>query len=125
MTVQGVASISFRVRDWERAKRFYEEVLGLRCVSCDNDQGWAAYTAGSSSVPLFLIRDPGSAASTGATIGFFAEDASRLIDKVTAAGGAIVAPVQNGVDVRIFTTSDPDGNVFEISERSDDSERPT
>jgi predicted enzyme related to lactoylglutathione lyase len=117
MPITGVSSICHMVSDWERAKRFYGEALGLTLVSCSDETGWAAYSVGDQGPPFFLVRQPEVAGKGGNVIlGFSVSQAAELLVRLQAAGGTLSETVQEGPDVRIFTVYDPDGNAFELSE---------
>ena len=59
MPITSISSIWYAVEDWERAKQFYNEILGLHLNACSDEAGWAAYHAGEGGLPFFLVRKPG------------------------------------------------------------------
>ena len=126
MAVTGISSIWFGVTDWQRAKNFYEKVLGLRSTFVNNETGVAAYSANMTDPPIFLIKrhvdsskrrpKPASGENRGGTVGFNVADAAEIMKHVVTFGGSVSDHVQDGVDTRVFTIYDPDGNVLELTE---------
>ena len=117
MPVTGISSICMYVADWEQAKRFYGEVLGLQSASCSDSAGWAAFATSSPAPPFFLIRNPARAGKSGGTVvGFDTTDTAALLEAIRRAGGKVGEDVQEGEGVRIYTVYDPDGNALELSE---------
>ncbi len=120
MPVTGMSSIWFPVADWHRAKHFYGEALGLRSTFCSDEAGWAAYSAGEHAPPIFLVRKTESTVGKkGGTLGFFATDVPALLKQIEAAGGAEVDCSEEENGVRIHIISDPDGNILELTEKTE------
>ena len=121
MSVTGISSIWFGVTDWPKAKNFYQEVLGLQPGFVNDAAGWASYSVNATDPPIFLIKKHGAHAnrvgSHGGIVGFFVEDAAAMMQRASAAGGAVSDKVQDGKDTRVFTIYDPDGNVLELAEK--------
>ena len=124
MAVTGISSIWLPVTDWQRAKKFYENVLGLHPMFVNDATGVAAYSAKDSDPPLFLIKKPGSRRKTdsrgvaihGGTVGFNVDSAEEIMKHVVAFGGAVSDHISDGTDTKVFTIFDPDGNVLELTE---------
>ncbi len=116
MPILGMSSIWYPVAEWERAKTFYTDLLGLSLQACDNAAGWASLAVGSPSIPFFLVRNARKAGSGGPVLGFDVTDAATLLSRLTTAGIRVDAHVQEGAGVRIYTVYDPDGNAIELSE---------
>lgn len=113
--VVGIASVWYPVSNWERAKRFYGEALGLRLLSADDQAGWAAFAA-ESSVPFFLVRQPAyDGDREGGVVSFKVTEADAMLERLIAAG-ARVGPTDLQPAIRNITVYDPDGNRFELTE---------
>ena len=104
-------AVWYPVSDWEAAKRFYGQTLGLRQTHVSDEQGWVAYATGP--VPLFLVRKPERAGiAGGAVVTLEVDDLEQVVSRLTAAGCQVEA---QGESSRIVTVYDPDGNMLEIS----------
>ena len=86
MPIQSIVSVWYPVSDWQRAKRFYTEVLGLQIEACDDTAGWIACRAPAGGPPLFLVRKPSTDMKGGAVVSFDVDDVDDLIPQVVAAG---------------------------------------
>lgn len=117
MPITGISSVWYPVEDWERAKQFYADILGLRLDACNDTAGWAAFSAGEGNPPLFLVRKPEMVRrGGGAVVGFEVTEYATLRHKIIAFGTQIDNDVQESDTVRIYTVYDPDGNALELSE---------
>lgn len=106
-----INAIWYPVRQWAEAKRFYGELLGLKLTHCSDEAGWAAYDVGGP--PLFLVRKPERAGVPGgAAATLEPADLQATVERLKAAG----VRVEEGLQGRIFTVYDPDGNLLELSE---------
>jgi predicted enzyme related to lactoylglutathione lyase len=110
-----MSAVWYPVRDWEAAKAFYRDVLGLDQRRADDDAGWAAFATGGP--PLFLVRRPELAGMPGgAVVTFLTEDLEALHDRVAAAGYRVEEVLQNSGNLLIMTFYDPDGNRLEAAQ---------
>ena len=117
MSIQAVASIWYPVSDWERAKVFYGETLGLKLDFCDDEAGLASFSTEQPSPPFFLILKPEDAGGGGGgVIGFLVTNAHEFLDRLTLAGVTLDDEVQDSDTARIYTIYDPDGNPVELTE---------
>ena len=105
-----INAIWYPVRQWAEAKRFYGELLGLKLTQCNDEAGWAAFDVGGP--PLFLVRNPERAGVPGgAAATLEPADLPGKVAQLRAAG----VRVEEGLEGRIFTIFDPDGNLLELS----------
>lgn len=110
-----ISAVWYPVRQWETAKAFYTEVLGLAQTAADDASGWAAYAT--SGPPLFLVRRPHLAGGAGgAVVTFDCQDLEALHDRVLAAGGRVEEVLQSSGNLLIMTFYDPDGNRLEAAQ---------
>jgi predicted enzyme related to lactoylglutathione lyase len=110
-----ISAVWYPVSQWEAAKTFYSDVLGLALTHANDQSGWAAYATGGP--PLFLVRRPHLAGGMGgAVVTFECPDLEALHDKVLAAGGQVEEVLQNAGNLLIMTLYDPDGNRLEAAQ---------
>jgi predicted enzyme related to lactoylglutathione lyase len=115
------------VHDLERMAAFYHEAYGLHAVQRVRDEKIAdepideimlstdpdaAY--GSLVLLRFLPRE--AAASGEVILGFTTDDLDGLLERVRAAGGSLVGPVQELPErhVRVAFATDPEGHLAEL-----------
>lgn len=102
------------VRDMEKAKAFYSEVLMTGFT--DNNDGpnpmaVFAYTGGGKGVSGHLYPGRPAAAGTGPTIHLMVSDDLRsAMSRLEAAGGKVVSPIVEIPAGRFAYCLDPDGN---------------
>ena len=108
-----VAFTMYPVRDVTRARKFYEETLGLAVgsVGGQNDRYWVEYDlpgGGCLALTNFIPDAPSDAA--GGTIAFEVEDLDRLIDDLRAKGVAFKSDVIHSPVCRMAVCLDSEGN---------------
>jgi predicted enzyme related to lactoylglutathione lyase len=109
-----MAAVWYPVRDWEEAKHFYGEVLGLQAARADDAAGWVAYATGGP--PLFIVRRPELAGLPGGPVVTFDHpDLEDLRDRIAASGCRVDEELQLSGPLLIMTFYDPDGNRLEAS----------
>ena len=114
------------VSDLERARDFYERVLGLRPVE-QEEQGSRYACAGGTGV--FVYLSPDNAGSSTATVaGWFVDDLEATMADLASRGVEFehydmpgIKTDANGVfdagDFRAAWFKDPDGNTFAVTQR--------
>lgn len=111
-----INAIWYPVAQWQAAKRFYGELLGLRQTQCSDEMGWAAYDDGSG-LPLFLVRRPNRAGVPGgAVVTLECADLDETVARLKQAGVKVEWAGNEGDSVRTFSIYDPDGNLLELSD---------
>jgi catechol 2,3-dioxygenase-like lactoylglutathione lyase family enzyme len=112
-----IAAVRYPVDQWQAAKRFYGEVLGLALVSSDDGIGRATYTT-DGGPPLELVRHPVRAgAGGGATVSLACPDIEALRARLLEAGARVEPELLESRSARILTFYDPDGNPIEAIQR--------
>lgn len=119
------------VRDFPKAKHFYQEVLGLTALSVDEENGWIELVGkdGGAVVGVAQTDDVpsedmhGAYPLTGAVITFTVDDIAQTKKELEDQGvnfiGAIIE-VPGHVKIIFFT--DPEGNKFQLIEDLEDEE---
>ena len=106
----------YNVKDFEQAKKFYGEVLGLR--STFEMPGWAEYSHahGAAAIGLAAPR-PDVPAQNGATVVLGVDDMDAARKELSARGVKFDGAVEEipGI-VRIATFSDPFGNRVQLAQ---------
>jgi len=108
-----VAFTMYPIRNVVRARRFYEETLGLSAGLTGNkgDQWWIEYDlpgGGCVALTNFIPDEPSAAA--GGTIAFEVEDLDALIADLKLKGATFLGDVVHGPNCRMTTCLDTEGN---------------
>lgn len=119
-----VSCLAVYVTDYERAKRFYTEVLGFEVrVELGPELCFLVSKSGEVNIYLEGGYEPGSAGEQIARLSFFLETKKSIFEtyeNLKAAGVKLLqnAPEQVGDDRFVFRLADPDGNLIEVSGKS-------
>ena len=109
----------YNVKDWERAKKFYRDTLGLP-VAVEIDQaGWVEYGhPHQTHVAINLWRGPEAMPPTngGATVTFGCDDTRAMVAKLRAKGIKCDEPDEIPGMVILATFYDPEGNRLQIAQ---------
>jgi predicted enzyme related to lactoylglutathione lyase len=103
------------VNDWDRAKAFYGERLGLETRLCDDDLGWAEYSSGFDQVSLCIGKNDGTH-SSGGTVVFQVPDLVEAKSELEARGVKFDAAAEVPGVVRLLNFRDPDGNRLQLAQ---------
>jgi catechol-2,3-dioxygenase len=123
MQVKELRHVVLYVRDLERSRRFYGEVLGWREIGHFGDVG-VAFSAGRTHHELLLLEVGADATPiprgrrvgmyhVGLKIGDSDDDLRRALAELKAAGVAIVGSADHIVTHSVYI-ADPDGNEIEL-----------
>jgi catechol 2,3-dioxygenase-like lactoylglutathione lyase family enzyme len=116
-----VSCLAVYVTDYERAKRFYAEVLRFDVrVELGPELCFLVSKSGEVNIYLEGGYEPRSANEQTARLSFFLEAEKSIFetyDILKAAGVKLLhdAPEQVGDDRFVFRLADPDGNLIEVS----------
>jgi predicted enzyme related to lactoylglutathione lyase len=111
--------VAYTVSDWERAKKFYGETLGLPVAEFYGDEvGWMEFGPKEGThLSINLLADDGSLPpkSGGGTVVFMVEDADATVKELRARGVKCNDPETIPGMVRWASFFDPDGNELQIA----------
>jgi catechol 2,3-dioxygenase-like lactoylglutathione lyase family enzyme len=125
--ITGLHAVTVHIRDVQRSRTFYKEVLGFKELSFDEKANRASFALPDSSVRLTMHiqggdeggREPGTV--TG--IMFFHPDPVAACAEIKRRGGTVANEPRlierPGVKFTLGVFADPDGNEFMISDRKD------
>ena len=115
--VKSIAFMMYPVRDMPRARRFYEEALGLTLARImeEGGQAWAEYDLPGGTVAITTFAEGISpSAEAGGSIGFEVDDVDALVTKLRARGVTIkVEPFTTPV-CRMAVVLDSEGNAVTL-----------
>jgi len=115
---KNVNVVSLDVVDWEKAKKFYRELLGWPVAFSDDNAGWEEYGAdGETHVSITLWRDPQTLPPKrgGTTLVLSVEDAHAVTATLRAKGIKCddVMDIPGMVSYGAFY--DPEGNMVQFA----------
>ena len=120
MIAKGVHHVSFAVRDLERARAFYEDVLGLRQIPRPEfGLGGIWYRAGDTEVHLIVTPEGADVGSPPPATNPVANHVAFGIDDyektVAALAGKGVQVLETSAEAGQMWIRDPDGHVIELT----------
>jgi predicted enzyme related to lactoylglutathione lyase len=114
--LEKVAFTMFYVQDAERARKFYQDVLGLELGSHSKDGVWTEYDLPGGGC-LALFQDPSSkSAATGGNIAFEVSDLDALVERLTSLGVRVKGDIIHSPVCRMANISDTEGNPIILHE---------
>ena len=126
MKVKELGHLVLYVRDLERSRHFYRDVLGWREIAPEDDLRFpaAAFSSGRTHHELLLIEVGPDAAPIpggrrlglyhfGLKVGETDEELREARDELIAAGARIVGATDHGITHSLYI-GDPDGNEIEL-----------
>lgn len=116
--LQKMDLVFYFVTDWEKAKKFYGETLGLGSAYCTDEGGWAEFKT-NSDVRLAIHKvQPGQPVTKGGGTAIFSvADAHAAKSDLEKRGVVFDGDIRElpGM-VRLGTFRDPDGNALQIAQ---------
>ncbi|MEA5078459.1 MAG: VOC family protein [Anaerolineaceae bacterium] len=111
--------VAYTVSDWQRAKKFYGETLGLPVAEFYGDEvGWMEFgpkEGAHLSINLWEEDTPFPPRSGAASVVFMVEDADETAKELRARGVKCNDPVTTPGMVRWASFFDPDGNELQFA----------
>ena len=123
--IEGLEAVTVHVRDIQKARKFYGEVLGLEVLQFDGNVGRAVFaipgTTASLRMHLYDPAEGGREPGTVSGVVFSHQDPAAACAEIARRGGTIVDP-PHAIHPPGFTTTtsviaDPDGNEFVLRSR--------
>ncbi len=113
--VKGFARTILYVKDWERALRFYRDVLGLP-LAYPAETGWAEFSLGGAALCIHGGRVASAGPNTDGicSVGLAVDDFDGALGRLKAKGVAVGAPFSPCGGLRVAHFHDPDGNGVSI-----------
>jgi catechol 2,3-dioxygenase-like lactoylglutathione lyase family enzyme len=107
-----MATVWYRVRDLDRARAFYRDVLGFEEVFVDFDDGWSRLTHGDMEIALA----EGEPDENGGVAAVDVEDVKGDAERLRAAGVEVGVVLELHGQIRLVDVFDPDGNRIQLAQ---------
>jgi catechol 2,3-dioxygenase-like lactoylglutathione lyase family enzyme len=125
--ITGLYAVTIHIRDIQKARAFYRDVLGLHELKFDEKANRAVFTLpGTSTILSMHIQGPGEDGREPGTVSgiiFSHPDPVAACDEIKRRGGSVVNEPRlierPGAKFILGVIADPDGNEFLISNRTD------
>ena len=114
--IQEVAFVAIPVTDKERARKFYQETLGLKPALTAMDGNWIEYEIGATTIGVGC-HPAWKPARDGTSIAFEVEDIDAMIDKLKKAGVEFEMEKFESPVCFMAVVHDPDGNRLLVHKR--------
>lgn len=124
MNITEIAFIGYPVSNIDRARHFYEEVLGLTLGELHHEiegspgKHWIEYEVGGTTFAISNAWEP--SAQSGPSVAFEVEDLEQSVSQLKAAGVNVVAERIESPVCCFALITDPDGNSITIHKRRAD-----
>lgn len=114
--VTEIPFIAYPATDLERAKDFYERIIGLPCTMDhplpEEGQRWIEFDVGNTTIAISNIIPPAQGSGMGAALEV--EDLDSAFETLKAEKVEIKTEVMESPGCRFFVIADPDGNDLTI-----------
>jgi predicted enzyme related to lactoylglutathione lyase len=105
------------VSDWERAKKFYGETLGLKQIFAVEEMGWAEYSTGVENAAIGIGKARGEVKPGGTCPVLGVDNIEAAKADLEQKGVKFEGDIQVIPDmVKLATFHDPDGNVLMLAQ---------
>ncbi len=117
-----IAFVGYPVTDLKRARRFYEETLGLTATSVfgDDTTAWVEYDIGPGTLAIANALPKWTPSKGGGIVGLEVEDFGEAIAHLKRDGVTFVREPFETPVCRMASVLDPDGNAIVIHKRNPD-----
>lgn len=113
--IQSLAFIRYPVRDFTRAREFYEQALGLK-LTHEFGGAWFEYDLGDATFAICHADAEHPAPVQGAVAAFEVDDLGAELERLGSLGISPASPVVNTPVCRFASLRDPDGNEILLHE---------
>ena len=117
--VKEIAFVGYPVSDLDRARDFYQRILGLECTldhPLDDERRWIEYDLGESALAISNMWPP--TGESGPTAALEVVDLDAALDRLQAEKVNVVTEVMASPSCRFFLIKDPDGNDLMIHQHN-------
>ena len=117
MKYREIAFVGYPVTDMARARKFYEEVLGLENPT-EFGADFVEYPVGTGTLSLCRM-DNWKPSADGPSAALEAENFDEVVASLREAGAVFVVEPQAFPSCRMCVARDPDGNMVSVHRRND------
>lgn len=125
--ITGMHAVTVHIRDVQKARKFYREVLGLKELAFDEKANRVVFALPGTSTRLSMhiqaTGEEGREPGTVSGVVFHSPDPSAACEEIKRRGGSVTVEPKliemPGVKFVRAVIADPDGNEFMISNRVD------
>ena len=107
-----MATVWYRVRNLDRGRAFYRDVLGFEEVFVDFDDGWSRLTHGNMEIAL-AEGDPDE---SGGVAAVDVDDVKSDAERLRGAGIDVGVVFELHGQIRLVDVFDPDGNRIQLAQ---------
>jgi predicted enzyme related to lactoylglutathione lyase len=116
--IKHIAFTMYPVTDMARARKFYEDGLGLEFTKQNATGGWVEYHLENGAFALTtMAKGIAPSAKSGGSIAFEVDDLDAYVNKVTAAGGTIKVPPFASPVCHMAVALDTEGNALMLHKK--------
>ncbi len=116
--IKHIAFTMYSVRDMAKARKFYEQDLGLK-MTADYESKWVEYHLGTSCFAITnMVPQVKPSASHGGSIAFEVDDLDATMKDVKAKGVKVLAEPFSSPVCRMAVVADPDGNGVTLHQKN-------
>ncbi|MBI5629382.1 MAG: VOC family protein [Elusimicrobia bacterium] len=101
----------YPVKDMARARKFYEEALGLKLTKNFKD-GWIEYHLDNGCFAITTMGEDATPSANSGQIAFEVDDVDAVVNKLRDHGAAIKVEPSSGSVCRMAEVLDPEGNAL-------------
>jgi predicted enzyme related to lactoylglutathione lyase len=115
--IQKVAFSMYPVTDWQRARKFYGETLGLQIGSKSPDGVWTEYDLpGGGCIALYCGKDLTPSTTSGGSVALEVDDLDKTIADLEAKGVVFKDKMIHSPVCRMSVIADSEGNSIILHE---------
>ena len=123
MKIKAIGFVAIPVTDIERARSFYEEVLGLRTSDEMMGGKWIEYAVGDDTLAVANVSDTWTPSDQGTGAAFEVEDFDEAIDRLRDRHVRFAAEPFETPCCHMAVEQDPDGNKLIIHKLKPENEK--
>lgn len=115
-----LAFVGYSVTDFNRAKKFYGEILGLKeteCLGDGDDIGWMEYDLAGQTLALAKAFELWKPDSNGGQVCLEVADLDSAVSYLKENEVKIIQDIQDYPHCRLALISDPDGNTLTLHQK--------